>query len=121
MKRHLLAAATVLALLLSGCVTQQVTSIPLTSEQVAPKPISANVEVYRDTSPERPYKRIARLNVHIEKTVLLSSSLDAAIGQLVDKARSVGADALIEISDDRSHLNETRILNVTATAIVYTD
>lgn len=106
---------------LTGCATQQMTTIPLSQDRLAAKPADAPIEVFQDTLPNRPYREISRLNIHLEKTHLIGSNTEKAIEQLKQQARACGADAIIEVTEDRGRLNETRILNVSATAIVYTD
>ncbi len=82
----------------------------------------APVQLFKDgLLPMRPYAVVARLNVHIEKTFFIPSAFPEARPQLEDLARGHGADALIEIEEKKSRLNETFIYNVTATAVAFTD
>ncbi len=73
------------------------------------------------SAPTQPFERIARLDAHYEKTHFVSTSLDTAIEELKKQARAAGADAIIEVDERRSRLNETMILHVTATAIHFTE
>ena len=114
-------AALVLFILLSGCASVQESTFPIGSKSWPAKPSSAVVDVYRDALPSRPYEAVARLNVHIEKTFFVKSTYSEALPRLQSLAREKGADAIIQISEDRSQLNETYIYNVKAVAIVYID
>ena len=114
-------AVLALFILLSSCVSVQESAFPIGSKSWPAKPSSAVVEVYRDAPPSRPYEAVARLNVHIEKTFFIKSAYSEALPRLQSLAREKGADAIIQISEDRSQLNETYIYNVKAVAIVYTD
>ena len=87
----------------------------------APKPEVASVEIFRDGLPERAFERVSRLDVHMEKTFLLSSDLDDALSELKKQARASGADAIIEIHERRSTVIETKIYHVTAYGIRFID
>ena len=115
--------ATLLALLclpLAACVSVQPTAFPIGPRQ-PPKPSAAPVAIFREAAPARPYVAVARLNVHIEKTFFIPSAFDEARPKLEDLARQHGADAIIQIEETKSRLNETFIYNVTATAVAFTD
>jgi len=51
----------------------------------------------------------------------MPSSLKGALPLLEEQARLSGADAIIEIRENRSMVGETRVYHVTATGIRYTD
>ena len=80
---------------------------------IRPKPASFAVQVFDGASPDRPFERIARLDAHFEKTHFATTFHDTAIEELKKQARAAGADAIIEIDERRSRLNETLILHVT--------
>lgn len=86
-----------------------------------PKLAGFEVEVFRQGAPDRPFDRIARVDVHLEKTGFAGSSLEDALPELKKQARLSGADALIEIRETTSTHAETRIYHVTATGIRYKD
>ena len=103
---------------LLGCVNVQTAAFPI-GERRAPKPADAAVEVFRDKVPTRAFTPVARLNVHIEKTFFIPTAFDEALPKLEELARHHGADALVEIEEKKSRLNETFIYNVSATAVVF--
>jgi hypothetical protein len=86
-----------------------------------PKPESYEVQVFSGTAPARPFVRISRLDVHLEKTHFIGSSLEDALPELKKQARLSGADAIIEIRESSSMVVETKIYHVTATGIRFTD
>lgn len=108
-------------LFLVGCATVDATSFSLSEKKFPPKPVDHKIEIFTYSVPDRPFERIARLNFHSEKTFFVSTGLEAALRALKVQAREAGGDALIELNESRSMLNETRIYNVSATAIVYGD
>lgn len=77
------------------------------------------VLLFKDTNPSRPFEPVARLNVHIEKTFLIPTAFGEALPKLEELARQQGADALVDVVEKKSRLNETFIYNVTATAVVF--
>ena len=105
---------------LAGCMSVQPIAFPI-GERREPKPPNAVVSIYRDTAPDRAFEPVARLNVHIEKTFLIPTAFNEAKPKLEELARQHGADALINIQEKKSRLNETFIYNVSATAIAFTD
>jgi hypothetical protein len=109
-----------LALLAASCATSQSRFSRLTDSYPA-KPETFRVEVFASGLPQRPFERIARLDVHLEKTHFLPSSLKEAMPALEKQARLSGADAIIEIQEKRWTVNETKVYHVTATAVRYTD
>jgi hypothetical protein len=113
--------AIVLALIVlcvAACATTQGKFRPL-GTTYPPKPGSFAVEVF-ETTPDRPFERIARVDAHFEKTFFATTFRNTAIEELKKQARAAGADAIIEIDERRSQLNETLILHVSATAIHFT-
>ncbi|MDQ8202915.1 hypothetical protein [Pelagicoccus sp. SDUM812003] len=106
---------------LAGCASVQNSVFPIGSVSYPAKPKDAAVDVFREELPSRDYQEIARLNVHLEKTFFIKSAFAEALPRLQQLAREQGADAIIEIEEERSQLNETFIYNVKAVAIVFTD
>ena len=81
----------------------------------------APVEVFKTDPPTRAFIKIARLDVHLEKTGFVTSNLDNALPELKKQARAAGADAIIEITETRSQHLETMMYHVTAYGIRYSD
>jgi len=90
-------------------------------ETYPPRPEGYEIEVFRTGLPERPFVKTSRLDVHLEKTHFIGSSLKDALPELKKQARLSGADAIIKIEERSSKVGETRIYHVTATGIRYTD
>ena len=85
------------------------------------KPTDAPVLWFRESMPSRAYEVVARLNVHIEKTFFIPTAFDEAKPELEAIARRHGADAIMNVEEKKSRLNETIIFNVSATAVVFKD
>jgi hypothetical protein len=117
--RRILALCMV-ALFTISCATMQ-SRYSMLGDSYPPKPEGYNVQVFRDEAPQRPFVRISRLDVHLEKTHFIGSSLDDALPELKKQARLAGADAIIEIRESSSMVRETKIYHVTATGVRYTD
>jgi hypothetical protein len=82
-------------------------------------PADAPIEAFETGEPSRPYVRVARLDAHLEKTGFAMSSLAEALPELERQARRAGCDAIIEITERRSEILETRVYHVTAVGIRY--
>jgi hypothetical protein len=108
------------AVLVAACATSQSRYFML-DKAYPPKPEGYEVQVYREGVPDRPFERISRLDVHLEKTHFIGSSLEDAMPQLKQQARLSGADAIVEIRESTSMVGETRIYHVTATGIRFTE
>lgn len=104
------------ALFAVSCATQQ-SRYALLGPAFPPKPESYEVQIFREAAPERPFVRISRLDVHLEKTHFIGSSLEGALPELKKQARLSGADAVIEIRESHSTVGETKVYHVTATGI----
>jgi hypothetical protein len=112
----------VLLFFLGGCVSSmQPTAFPVGNKHHAAKPPGTPVQLFKDSQPTRPFEAVAKLNVHIEKTFFIPSAFDEVLPKLEELARQHGADALIDVVEKKSRLNETFIYNVTATAVAFTD
>jgi uncharacterized protein YbjQ (UPF0145 family) len=105
-------------LCVSGCATTQ-SHISYLGERYPPRAAAAAVEVFRDGVPNRAFNRIARLDVHLEKTGFVKSYFEEALPELKKQARQAGADAVIEIEEKRSQILETMVYHVTATGVRY--
>lgn len=109
-----------LTLCVVACATTQSKFRPL-GAAFPPKPASFEVQVFDGSLPQRKFERIARLDAHFEKTFFASTGRDTAIEELKKQARAAGADAIIEVDERRTRVNETLILHVSATAIAFTE
>jgi len=105
-----------LTLLLAACTSHQSRYVPL-AETYDALPSDFDVEIYRYELPQRPFKKVARLDVHIEKTHFLSTDFEDAVPELKEQARLSGSHAIIEIEERKSSLLETKIYHVSATGI----
>ena len=108
-----------LALFAGGCMSMQPTAFPVGTRRLPPKPPQARILLFKDSAPNRPFEPVARLNVHIEKTFFIPSAFAEALPELEKLARQNGADALMDVAEKKSRLNETFIYNVTATAVTF--
>lgn len=102
----------------SGCATTQ-SHISFLAEHYPPHAADAAVEVFREGVPNRAFTRIARLDVHLEKTGFVKSYFEEALPALKKQARQAGADAVIEVQETRSQILETMVYHVTATGVRY--
>ena len=85
------------------------------------RPTDAPVETFTTGEPSRPYIRVARLDAHLEKTGFVESNFAEALPELKRQARRAGCDAIIEISERRGEILETRVFHVTAIGVRYLD
>lgn len=109
-----------LSLFAVSCSTVQ-SRYSLLGDSYPPRPVNHEVHVYYDVHPQRPFVRISRIDVHLEKTHFRGSSLEDAMPELKKQARLSGADAVIDIQEKHSKVLETSVYHVTATGIRYTD
>jgi hypothetical protein len=108
----------VCGIVLSSCATRQGTFVPLGPSR-SPKAADAPVEVFRSGHPARGFTRVAQVEAHMEKTHLIPSSFAEAEAVLQEQAGRAGADAVIEIREQRSHVGETLIYHASGTAVCY--
>jgi hypothetical protein len=104
--------------LAAGCATTQ-SRLEFLGEHYPPHPADAPVALFRTGLPPVPFRRVARLDVHIEKTGFATSSFEEALPELRKEARQAGADAIIEVEERRSQVRETMVYHVTATGVRY--
>jgi hypothetical protein len=109
-------------ILAASCATTQ-SRHSMLSKSYAIQPLSEDyeVEVFRVGKPQKPFVKISRLDVHLEKTHFIGSNFDDALPELKRQARQSGAQAIIDIEESKSQVGETMIYHVTATGIKYTD
>lgn len=81
-------------------------------------PPDVSVEIFRSDPPERAFRRISRIDVHLEHRLGMPG-LDTALPELEQQARLSGAEAIIEIEETRRWYGEVGIYHVTATGIRY--
>ncbi len=105
---------------LLACATTQSRFVPR-GKTYAAIPDTQDVEVFVSGEPGRPFERVSRLDVHLEKTHFMKGSLEEAMPELKRQARLSGAEAIVEIRELRSGVGETNIYHVTATGIRYTE
>ncbi len=103
---------------LAGCASTQSRYV-LLGATYPPLPEGTEVQVFREGHPDRPFVRVSRLDVHLEKTHFIGSGLEDALPELKRQARLSGAEAVIEIQEQRSQVGETKIYHVTAVGIRY--
>ena len=108
------------ALFTGSCSTTQ-SRYTMLDDSFPPKPEGYDVQVFYNEAPKRPFLRISRLDVHLEKTHFIGSSLEDALPELKRQARLSGADAIIAIRENFSNVAETKVYHVTATGIRFTD
>ena len=106
------------ALLAVSCATTQSRYV-LLGPAHPPIPQNQDIVVFREGGPERPFVKVSRLDVHLEKTHFIGSGFEDALPELKRQARLSGAEAIIEIQERSSMVGETRIYHVTATGIRY--
>jgi hypothetical protein len=102
----------------AGCATTQ-SRYEFLADHYPPRAADASVEIFRSGIPQVPFKRIARLDVHLEKSGFVKPTFEEALPELKKQARQAGADAIIEIEERPSQILETMVLHVTATGVRY--
>ncbi|HEY5809143.1 MAG TPA: hypothetical protein VIT67_14310 [Povalibacter sp.] len=115
-----LALVVALVSCLVACSTTQSRFAPLGGKSFPPRDESFQITVF-DQPPSRSYDRVARLDVHFEKSAWQESNLQEALPELKKQARLAGADAIVDIKEQRSQVAETKMYHVTATAIRFQD
>jgi hypothetical protein len=105
--------------LAAGCATTQ-SRYEFLADHYEARAADAPVEVFRSGLPQVPFKRIARLDVHLERSGFMKPTFEEALPELKKQARQAGADAIIEIEERPSQILETMVLHVTATGARYT-
>lgn len=105
------------SLVVSACSTMQSRYSVIDTPHPA-KAEGCGVDVLNEI-PKVSFSRISRLDVHLEKTHFIASSLEDALPELKKQACLSGADAIIDLAEQSSMLGETRIYHVTATGIRY--
>jgi hypothetical protein len=104
------------ALALSGCMATTANYRALAETYPARSP-DCPIEIFKNSTPDKPFTAIAHLNVHLEKTFFAPSDFASAVGELKRQGCLSGADGIINIQEQQSHYLETRIYNLSATGI----
>lgn len=114
--------ACLLSLLLAGCATEVGNFTPL-KQGYAAKPAKYPIAVFATGFPQRPFERVAILDVHCESQGYLTPNLkNDGIPELIEQARAAGCDAIIEIREKPAPANwtfETSVKNYTAAGVAY--
>ena len=102
-------------------ITIQDRQIPLGTIYSSRSPDCA-IEVFRSEIPSKEFLKISRIDVHIERTYYIRTNFEEALPVLKVKACESGADAILDIQERSSYINndETHIYHVIATGIKYT-
>jgi hypothetical protein len=114
------AAIAAILVALSGCASTT-GHYDFLGQSYPERPIDAPIEAFATGEPSHPYARVARLDAHLEKTGFMGSSLAEALPELKRQARRAGCDAIMEITERRSEILETRVYHVTAIGVRYLD
>ena len=109
---------TLLSVLLSACSTTQ-SGFTFVAVRESPRAADCNVEILRRDMPLRPFVRISRIDVHIERTFFADPTFADAVPELRRQACLSGADAVIEVREERDAIVENRSYHVTATGVKY--
>lgn len=104
---------------ISGCATSNGMAFPIGEKTYPAKPLDFPIEVFSESPPERAFAEITRLNFHSEKTFFAPTLYQDALEELKVQARKAGADAIIDLKESKSILNETKIYNLSAVGIVF--
>ena len=89
----------IMAAMTSGCASYRTTS-NISSESVPAASASTNVIISEDSLPNRKYKEIGPIEVSVKKLTIFHKdpSKEQANEALVEKARAIGADAVISVT-----------------------
>lgn len=111
----------IIALLLVSCATTQSDFVAI-GQSYASKPVDHVIQVFEaDEKPSRTFEVVAEVFTTKEATHFITYSLDDALVELKAQAREAGADAIIEIEEERSRYLETSKYLASGKAIRFTD
>ncbi len=108
-------------ILTCGCATE-VGSHTFLGKTYPAKSADHPIDVYTDSLPERPFERVALLDIHCESQGFLETNLENdGVPELKRQARAAGCDAIVEISERKldNWSLETRTKTFSAVGIVY--
>jgi hypothetical protein len=110
------------AVLLSSPIGHAKVKITFTPKQAVKyeaRPESCEIQVFKDSKPDRTYIDLGVINYHDERHRLKDGSLtlDVAMPRIKAKACTVGADALVDIRVTEVRRLEFAMFNVRVTAV----
>lgn len=108
-----------MVLMLAACASNSARFSPMPGKSLPPKDDSFEVAVFESVLPARAFERIARLDVRMEMSASQGASLQDAIPELKRQARRAGADAIIDIRQQRSKVGDMMVFQVSAMGIRY--
>ena len=104
-----------------GYAKEKITFTPKDVGHRQAKPESCEIQVFKDTKPEREYAELGIINYHDERHRASSGSLklDVAMPKIKAFACKVGGDALIDIRVTEVRRLEFAMFNVRATVVKF--
>lgn len=117
----LVAMGCVAVALIAGCATE-VSDHVFIKQTYPAKPQNYQVEVFTNGLPQRPFERVAILDVHCEGQGFIDPTINKAIPVFIKEARAAGCDAVIEIQEAKTPANwtlETRVKHYTGIGVIY--
>lgn len=99
----------------------RITFVPKPPAQVSPRPQPCDVDVFRDSKPERSYVEIGRIDYHEERHRAGGDrpTLDTVLPALKTRACEVGADALVNLHVTDERYLEYATFHISAVAVRY--
>lgn len=111
----------VITLLLASCATTQSDFVTI-GQSYAAKSMDHVIQVFgADEKPSRPFEVVAEVFTTKEATHFITYSMEDALVELRAQAREAGADAIMEIEEERSRHLETSKYLASGKAIRFTD
>jgi len=104
---------------LAACAGSSGRFSPMPGKSLPPKDESFEVAVFESALPARTFERVARLDVRMEMPASKDASLQDAMPELKRQARRAGADAIVDIRQQRSKVGDTTLFQVSAMGIRY--
>src|SRR5262245_54523570 len=106
-----------LSAVLVGCSMSRQGHFVAIDQPYPARPLDCVVEIFWQGPPSRPFKKIARLDVHIEETFFGSPGFQDALPEIKKQACRSGADGVIDLKESRSRVVEAEVYHVTAIGI----
>ena len=104
----------VIGVIAGGCATTQ-GAFSFLGERQPAKYADCHVDVFRGGVPQRPFLRVSRIDVHVERTFWRRPGLGDIASELRRQACLSGSDAIIEIKEEAKNQD----YYVTATGVKY--
>lgn len=117
-EKHLSLLFLFMFFILANCTSIQGRFVAL-DNQYPPYGIDCSVDIFKNEMPSRDFVEISRIDVHLEKTLLITTDFDGALPELQKQACLSGADAVVNIQERSSTHLETNMYHVTATGVRY--